>query len=81
EQVEEYFTEISDVEFKVNMETLLDKIAECDITWRKVIDGFFSSFIQDVERAEEEMVKIDIKDEQAGEDCELCGTPMVIKMG
>ncbi|MGT2652999.1 hypothetical protein ACVQ9Z_07965 [Staphylococcus aureus] len=34
--------EIIDVEFTVNMETLLDKIAEGDITWRKVIDGFFS---------------------------------------
>ncbi len=27
----------------------------------KVIDGFFSSFKQDVERAEEEMEKIEIK--------------------
>lgn len=63
------------------METLLDKIAEGDITWRKVIDGFFSSFKQDVERAEEEMEKIEIKDEPAGEDCEICGSPMVIKMG
>lgn len=65
----------------MNMETLLDKIAEGDITWRKVIDGFFSSFKQDVERAEEEMEKIEIKDEPAGEDCEICGSPMVIKMG
>lgn len=69
------------MEFTVNMETLLDKIAEGDITWRKVIDGFFSSFKQDVERAEEEMEKIEIKDEPAGEDCEICGSPMVIKMG
>ena len=60
------------MEFTVNMETLLDKIAEGDITWRKVIDGFFSSFKQDVERAEEEMEKIEIKDEPAGEDCEVC---------
>lgn len=81
EQVKEYFPEIIDVEFTVNMETLLDKIAEGDITWRKVIDGFFSSFKQDVERAEEEMEKIEIKDEPAGEDCEVCGSPMVIKMG
>ena len=66
------------MEFTVNMETLLDKIAEGDITWRKVIDGF-SSLKQDVERAEEEMEKIEIKDEPAGEDCEVCGSPMVIK--
>ena len=27
------------------------------------------------------MEKIEIKDEPAGEDCEVCGSPMVIKMG
>ena len=25
--------------------------------------------------------KVEIKDEPAGEDCEVCGSPMVIKMG
>ena len=81
EQVKEYFPEIIDVEFTVNMETLLDKIAEGDMNWRKVIGDFYNSFKQDVERAESEMEKIEIKDEPAGEDCEVCGSPMVIKMG
>ncbi|MHB7916471.1 type I DNA topoisomerase [Staphylococcus borealis] len=81
EQVKDYFPEIIDVEFTVNMETLLDKIAEGDIGWRKVIDNFYGSFKLDVERAEEEMEKVEIKDEPAGEDCEVCGSPMVIKMG
>ena len=81
EQVKDYFPEIIDVEFTVNMETLLDKIAEGDIAWRKVIDNFYGSFKLDVARAEEEMEKVEIKDEPAGEDCEVCGAPMVIKMG
>ncbi|WP_186802350.1 type I DNA topoisomerase [Staphylococcus pasteuri] len=81
EQVKDYFPEIIDVEFTVNMETLLDKIAEGDTNWRKVVGDFYNSFKQDVERAEEEMEKIEIKDEPAGEDCEVCGSPMVIKMG
>ena len=81
EQVKEYFPEIIDVEFTVNMETLLDKIAEGDMKWRKVIDDFYNSFKLDVARAEKEMEKIEIKDEPAGEDCEVCGSPMVIKMG
>lgn len=42
--MKEYFLEIIDVEFIVNMEMLFDKIVEGDIIWRKVIDGFFSSF-------------------------------------
>ena len=32
-------------------------------------------------KAEEEMEKIQIKDEPAGFDCEVCGSPMVIKLG
>lgn len=81
EQVKDYFLEIIDVDFTANMETLLDKIAEGEIDWHKVIDDFYSSFEQDVQRAEEEMEKIEIKDKPAGEDCEVCGAPMVIKMG
>ncbi|MHD0397893.1 type I DNA topoisomerase [Staphylococcus simulans] len=81
EQVKEYFPEIIDVEFTVNMETLLDKIAEGNETWRNVVGNFYNGFKEDVERAEKEMEKIEIKDEPAGEDCEKCGSPMVIKMG
>ncbi|WP_390174677.1 type I DNA topoisomerase, partial [Staphylococcus pseudintermedius] len=81
EQVKEYFPEIIDVDFTVNMETLLDKIADGDVAWKKVVGDFFNSFKQDVERAEKEMEKVEIKDEPAGEDCEVCGNPMVIKMG
>ncbi|PTG75350.1 type I DNA topoisomerase [Staphylococcus chromogenes] len=81
EQVKDYFPEIIDVDFTVNMETLLDKIADGDIAWKKVVSDFYNSFKRDVERAESEMEKIEIKDEPAGEDCEKCGSPMVIKMG
>ncbi|MCU5746731.1 type I DNA topoisomerase [Staphylococcus sp. SQ8-PEA] len=81
EQVKDYFPEVIDVDFTANMETLLDKIADGEIDWHKVIDDFYRSFEQDVKRAEEEMEKIEIKDEPAGEDCEVCGSPMVIKMG
>ncbi|MCD8656249.1 DNA topoisomerase, partial [Klebsiella pneumoniae] len=77
EQVKDYFPEIIEVEFTVNMETLLDKIAEGDIGWRKVIDNVYGSLKLDVARAEEEMEKVEIKDEPAGEDCEVCGAPMV----
>lgn len=81
EQLKDYFPEIIDVDFTVNMETLLDKIADGDIAWKKVVSDFYNSFKQDVARAESEMEKIEIKDEPAGEDCEKCGSPMVIKMG
>ena len=81
ESVKEYFPEIIDVDFTVNMETLLDRIANGDIGWKKVIETFYNDFKTHVERAEKEMDKIEIKDEPAGEDCEKCGSPMVFKMG
>lgn len=81
ESVKEYFPEIIDIDFTVNMETLLDKIASGDMEWKKVISTFYGDFKTHVERAESEMEKIEIKDEPAGEDCEKCGSPMVYKMG
>jgi len=81
ESVKEYFPEIIDVDFTANMEALLDRVANGEISWKKVIETFYVDFKLHVDRAEAEMEKIEIKDEPAGEDCEKCGSPMVIKMG
>lgn len=81
EQVVEYFPDIIDIAFTRNMEESLDSVAEGDREWREVIDEFYKGFSPQVERAEEEMEKIEIKDEPVGEDCEKCGSPMVYKMG
>ena len=63
------------------MEENLDAVAEGEKEWRQVIDEFYKGFEPQVEKAEEEMEKIEIKDEPVGEDCEKCGSPMVYKMG
>ena len=42
---------------------------------------FFKPFQKELEKAEEGIEKIQIKDEPAGFDCDLCGHPMVIKLG
>ena len=39
------------------------------------------TILKEVAKAESEMEKIQIKDEPAGFDCEVCGSPMVIKLG
>lgn len=77
----EYFPDIIDVDFTRTMEKSLDDVAEGDASWVKVIDDFYKGFSPQVERADAEMEKIEIKDEPAGEDCEKCGSPMVYKMG
>ncbi|MCM3003785.1 type I DNA topoisomerase [Priestia koreensis] len=77
----EFFPEIINVEFTANMETSLDEVEDGKIQWVKIIDDFYNDFEPRLDKAEKEMKEVEIKDEPAGEDCELCGSPMVFKMG
>ncbi|MFD2829751.1 type I DNA topoisomerase [Corticicoccus populi] len=81
QSMNEYFPDIIDVDFTRSMESRLDDIADGDLTWVTVIDDFYKGFEPQVKRAEEEMEKIEIKDEPAGEKCEKCGSEMVYKLG
>jgi DNA topoisomerase I len=81
ELILEFFPETIDVEFTAKMETDLDEIEEGKVQWVSVIDEFYRDFEKRLEKAEKEMREVEIKDEPAGEDCELCGSPMVFKMG
>lgn len=81
ELIEDYFPEILDVKFTANMENELDEVEHGKVAWVKVIDKFYKHFEPNVERADKEMEKIEIKDEPAGIDCDICGSPMVYKMG
>ena len=77
----EFFPEIIDVEFTARLEEGLDHIEDGKMPWIQLIDAFYKEFETHLKIAEQEMEKIEIKDEPAGEDCELCGSPMVFKMG
>ncbi|ALA69174.1 DNA topoisomerase I [Geobacillus stearothermophilus 10] len=77
----EFFPEIIDVEFTAKMEKELDEIEEGKVEWIKVVDEFYREFEKRLKVAEKEMRAVEIKDEPAGIDCEVCGSPMVYKMG
>ena len=79
--LQEYFPEIIDVDFTAKMEDDLDAIEEGKAAWVQVMDKFYQDFSKRLEKAEEEMAEIEIKDEPAGIDCEKCGHQMVYKMG
>ncbi|SDC63458.1 DNA topoisomerase-1 [Terribacillus halophilus] len=79
--LEEFFPEIIDLEFTVKMEEDLDHVEEGKTEWVKIIDDFYKGFDTRLEKAEQEMEKIEIRDEPAGIDCEECGHEMVYKMG
>lgn len=77
----EFFPQIVDIQFTAEMEKELDGIAEAKEKWVDVIDRFYQPFEKELAKAEVDMEKVQIKDEPAGFDCELCGSPMVIKLG
>ncbi|MET3697997.1 DNA topoisomerase-1 [Bacillus oleivorans] len=79
--ITEFFPDIINVEFTANMENSLDSIEEGKVNWVQIIDDFYKDFEKDLQKAEKEMEEVEIKDEPAGEDCEVCGNPMVFKMG
>lgn len=79
--IEDFFPQIIDIHFTAEMENSLDAVEEGKEEWVKVIDQFYRPFEKELISAEEKIEKIQIKDEPAGFDCELCGSPMVIKLG
>lgn len=81
ELILEFFPEVINIEFTANMEHSLDEIEDGKANWVQVIDEFYRSFEQHLVIAEKEMREVEIKDEPAGEDCDICGSPMVFKMG
>ncbi|WP_277673404.1 type I DNA topoisomerase [Piscibacillus halophilus] len=79
--LKEYFPEIINVEFTVKMEQDLDNIEEGSKEWREIIGTFYEDFEKRLEKAEEEIEKVEVRDEPAGVTCENCGHEMVYKMG
>lgn len=79
--IEECFPDILNVDFTAQLEDQLDSIEDGKEQWIRVIDEFYQPFSKEVQNAEVKLDKVKIKDEPAGIDCEVCGAPMVIKLG
>ncbi len=75
------FPTIVDVNFTANMEMLLDGIEEGNVNWKTVVSNFYPDLDEAVKQAEQELSEVEIADEEADEDCEVCGRRMVIKYG
>lgn len=75
------FADIVNVDFTAHLEEQLDEIEEGKQQWVKVIDEFYRPFESELTDAKEKLAKVTIKDEPAGSNCEICGAPMVVKLG
>ena len=79
--VENSFPDVTNMKFTARVEHELDEIETGDKQWVPVIDSFFKPFSKELEIAETTLEKVIMHDELAGMDCEICGAPMLVKMG
>ncbi|AVM70176.1 type I DNA topoisomerase [Lachnospiraceae bacterium oral taxon 500] len=79
--ITKYFDDIVNIDFTAEMEEKLDRIEDGNCDWRTPLREFYPELAADVERAEQELEKVEIKDEETDILCEKCGRNMVIKLG
>ncbi|MBI4133343.1 type I DNA topoisomerase [Candidatus Uhrbacteria bacterium] len=77
----EHFPTIVDFNFTAQMEEKLDDIAEGKKGWVPVIREFYEPFSKVLTEKRELLVKKELTETPTDEKCDLCGKPMVIKLG
>ncbi len=81
DMMEKYFNEIVDTEFTANMESKLDAVEEGQADWKQILRDFYPGFMKTLEVAEQEIEKVEVRDEVSDVPCDKCGAMMVYKMG
>ncbi|MGP1588830.1 MAG: type I DNA topoisomerase [Oribacterium sp.] len=81
EMMSQNFPTIIDTGFTANMESLLDSVAEGRMGWKVIIENFYPDLAEAVERANREVEKVTIRDEESDVLCDKCGRRMVVKYG
>ena len=79
--MEEYFADIVDMDFTADMEDQLDRVEEGGMDWKQVLRDFYPPFEKTLAIAEQEIEKVEVKDEPSDIPCDKCGAMMVYKMG
>ncbi len=78
-----HFKKIVDSKFTAAMESDLDRIEGGEKNWVDTLDSFYGEFADTLDKAEKAMdgKRVKVPDEETDEVCEVCGKPMVIKIG
>lgn len=79
--MEEYFANIVDTEFTADLEERLDEVEEGKVYWKQILRDFYPSFAETLKTAEQQIEKVEVKDEPSDVPCDKCGAMMVYKMG
>ncbi len=80
EYLQQYFSEVVDVQFTAEMEDRLDAIEDNGEPWYNVVDSFYKPMLKEVETAMHSR-KVAVQDEVSDVICDKCGAPMVIRTG
>lgn len=83
ELMKNHFKDIVDLKFTAEMESELDSVEVGTTDWHKMLGGFYDRFASSLSKAEVDLEgkRVKIPDEATDQICELCGKPMVIKLG
>ena len=79
DKLDEFFSNVINVEYTAKMENDLDEIARGEKVWHVELKDFYDRFTPLVEIANEKMEKVAPK--EVGEDCPECSHPLVIRRG
>lgn len=77
----EYFGPIIDTAFTALLEDKLDTVEEGGEQWRQILRDFYPPFEKMLNVAENQIEKVEVKDEVSDVQCDKCGAMMVYKMG
>lgn len=77
-----YFKDVVDVGFTSTMEENLDKVAEGELQWKKVVEDYYNGNLkEEIETAKEQAEKIKPVIELTDELCPDCGKPLAKRHG
>ncbi len=79
DKLQQFFSDLINVEYTRDMENDLDEIANGNKVWNKILDDFYNLFEPRVKNAFSEMEKK--PPVETGEKCPQCGSPLVIRKG
>lgn len=77
----ENFDNLVDKKFTAQMEFELDEIAAGKKPWKELVRSFYGDLKEDLDKAYENIEKVEIEDPVTDVICDKCGRNMVIKMG
>ena len=79
DKLQEFFSDLINVEYTRDMEEELDEVADGKLIWNNVLEEFYKLFEPRVKNAFDEMEKK--TPVETGENCPECGNPLVIRKG